>query len=529
MKRRLLTALFLAATALNAGAQRVSLQVPLSPTPGATSAVFTSPLAQTFPLALSPWNPSLIPAAIAPPANAVPIPLAPVRTAAAIPALPPALSPSVHAAAKPALPGRTQRVIDSLREHGANAGKLAELKGESGAGALERNFMSAASLGDGSSVPGAGDGVSHPAAPDNRPLLTRMLERVQLNDRGRAEEKKALEDSFNRMLETPTGRRYAEEFLAEGLTAVVRFDDFPDSQLFLVNGRKKFYAAQAYTDWRPEGYAEIRLNRHYVDGDPEFMRESLPSIIGHELLGHGLWYGRASKDNLYLAFHYHELNETLARLVGWSIDHELDGRFEEAGTWTYLSDPAHYLSNLKMRLPYYAVTFSQSEMAKPLETLRSRLSAAEQQVEQARKNLASQKTWLPVLDHFSRDHGIAASRFELLRKELSDLEAHYQNEVVNAETIVQEVTGLMNRIEAEPDHASELYLKQASAHPFFERLSAESENLGASLQKAASVAPSSPLRAAPTRPAGQISWEELAKMYQDDVAADAKRAVKHWR
>jgi len=175
------------------------------------------------------------------------------------------------------------------------------------------------------------------------------------------------------------------------------------------------------------------------------------------------------------------------------------------------------------------VTFSQSEMAKPLETLRSRLSAAEQQVEQARKNLASQKTWLPVLDHFSRDHGIAASRFELLRKELSDLEAHYQNEVVNAETIVQEVTGLMNRIEAEPDHASELYLKQASAHPFFERLSAESENLGASLQKAASVAPSSPLRAAPTRPAGQISWEELAKMYQDDVAADAKRAVKHWR
>jgi hypothetical protein len=356
-----------------------------------------------------------------------------------------------------------------------------------------------------------------------------MLERVRLDDRGRPDEKKALEDSFKRMLDTPTGRRYAEEFLAEGLTAHVHFEDFPDSQLYLVDGRRKFYAAQAYTDWRQEGYAEIRLNRHYVDGDPDFMRESLPSIIGHELLGHGLWYGRAAKENLYLAFHYHELNETLARLVGWSIDHELDGRFEEAGAWNYLSDPGHYLSNLKMRLPYYAVTFGKEEMANPVATLNSRLASAGQEVERAQRNLASQKTWLPVLDHFSHDHGIAPKRFETLRKELADLEAHYQNEIVNAESIVREVSGLRDRIVAEPDHASELYLSQAAAHPFFERLSADTARLGAALSKTANAAPSAPPRAAASRPADQITWEELAKMYQDDVAADATRATKHWR
>ncbi|MDD5302009.1 MAG: hypothetical protein PHS14_02785 [Elusimicrobia bacterium] len=528
MKRRLLTALFLAAAALNAAAQRVSLEVPLSPTPGLSAAAAVSPLARTFPLALSPWSPGLTAAAIQPPLNAVPIPLAPAKAAAAIPALPAALSPRALPAAKPVV-ARHPKVIDSLREHGAEAGNLAGLKGEAGAGALEKNFMSAASLGDGPAAPAAGDGGKQSAAPDARPLLARMLERVRLDDRGRPDEKIALEDSFKRMLDAPTGRRYAEEFLAEGLTAVVRFDDFPDSQLFLVDGRKKFYAAQAYTDWRPEGYAEVRLNRHYVDGDPEFMRESLPSIIGHELLGHGLWYGRAAKENLYLAFHYHELNETLARLVGWSIDHEQDGRFEEAGAWNYLSDPAHYLSNLKMRLPYYAVTFGQSEMAKPMETLRSRLAAAGLEVERARRNLASQKTWLPVLDHFSRDHGIPARRFELLRRELADLEAHYQNEVVNAESIVHEVSGLMERIAAEPDHASELYLSQAAAHPFFERLSADTARLGKALEKMANAAPPAPPRAAAPRPADQISWEELAKLYQDDVAADANRPIKHWR
>lgn len=530
MKRLLLTTLFLAATSLDAAAQRILLEAPLSPTPGLSASAAVSPLAQTFPLALSPWSPSLTAAAVQVPHGAVPVPLSPVKAASAIRTMPAALFPTALAAAKPVIHQRSPKVIDSLREHGALTGTLAGLKGEAGARALETNFMSAAALDDGAVTPPSPNGESRfDPTSDSRPLLERMLERVRLDDRGRPDEKKALETAFKRMLDTPTGRRYAMEFLADGLTAHVHFDDFPDSQLFLVEGRKKFYAAQAYTDWHSEGYAEIRLNRHYIDGDPGFMHESLPSVLGHELLGHGLWYGRAAKENLHLAFHYHELNETLARLVGWAIDHELDGRFEEAGAWTYLSDPADYLSNLKMRLPYYAVTFSQSEMANLVATLVSRLAAAEKEVERARRNLASQKTWLPALGHFSSGHGIDPKRFELLRKELTDLESYYQNEVVNAESIVQEVTGLRDRIAAEPDHASEIYLSQASAHPFFERLSADAARLGKALALMANGATVAPPRGAATRPANQITWQELSQMYQDDVAADANRAVKHWR
>ncbi len=537
MKRSLLTAILLAATALNAAAQRVSLDVPLSPSLNLSAAASVSPLAQTFPLALSPWTPSLTAPSIQIPFNAVPVPAAlTVKAAASMPAplttsalKPGALTPVALAASKPVIHQQGPKLLDNLKKHGAESGKLSGLQGENGKGALENNFLSAAALGDGTVTPAGGDEVKRNSSENVRPLLERMLEKVRLDDRGRADEKKALEDSFKRMLETPTGREYAEQFLAEGLTAHVHFEDFPDSQLYLVEGRKKFYAAQAYTDWKQEGYAEIRLNRHYVDGDPEFMRDSLPSIIGHELLGHGLWYGRAAKEDLYLAFHYHELNETLARLVGWSIDHEMDGRFEEAGAWTYLSDPAHYLANLKMRLPYYAVTFGHKEMADPLGTLRARLALAEQEVQRAHQNLAAQKTWIPVLDHFSSGHGVPTARFELLRKELSDLESHYQNEIVNAESIVREVAALIGRIEAEPDHASEIYLKQSSLHPFFERLSADTERLGAALTKAASSAPVVEPRPASPRPADQFTWDDLSKMYQDDVAADAKRLVKHWR
>jgi len=344
-----------------------------------------------------------------------------------------------------------------------------------------------------------------------------MLERVRLDDRGRADEKKALEDAFKRLLGTPTGRRYAEEFLAEGLTAHVHFEDFPDSQLFLVDGRKKFYAAQAYTDWRPEGYPEIRLNRHYVDGDPDNLKDSLPSILGHELLGHGLWYGRAAKQDLYLAFHYHELNETLARLVGWAIDHELDGRFEESGAWSYLADPAYYLANLKMRMAYYAITFSQNEMSDPLGTMRARSAAAGLGLDQARANLAAQKTWLPVLDHFERNSGLGAHRFVMLRKELEDLVTHYENEIVVSETVVREVSGLISRLEAEPDRDSARYLSQASASPFFERLAADTQRLGSALQAMTKDAPVIPPRPGPVRPADQITWEQLIQMHNDRV------------
>jgi hypothetical protein len=544
MKALRLLALLLA-SAVDAAAGVISLEVPLSPTPsGVSGSVLTSPLANTFPLALSPNTPSLSPAfkpSIPPGAVPVAVALKPAAlkpmAVPSVAALPAGLTKSAlkPVLSSPAKAGAPAKVIDSLREHGALSSNLGKLDGENGKTALESNFMSAASLGDGTPVDGnssKGDGSNLAPKTDSRPLLERVLEKVKLDDRGKADEKKALADAFKRMLDTPTGRRYAEEFLAEGLTAVVHFEDFPDSQLYLVDGKKKFYAAQAYTDWRQEGYAEVRLNRHYVDGDPEYLKNSLPSVIGHELLGHGLWYGRAAKENLYLAFHYHELNETHARVVGWSIDHELDDRIEEQGAWTYLQDPAYYLALLKMRLPYYAVTFSRQEMADAIGSMKTRLTAAQQELIRARQNLANQQSWQGVLDHFSSGHGLPASRFTMIRQEQADLVNHYTNEVTNAESIVREVGALIERMEAEPNRDSQVYLQQSSQSPFFGRLEQEIDRATKALRARVAARPpdSEQLVVPSARPKDQLTWDELRKLYEDDVAADASRPAgkKHW-
>ena len=441
--------------------------------------------------------------------------------------LPPSLIPTTPAPAKSNL-HQPAKVIDSLREHAAASKNLSNLSGETGKSALESNFMSAASLADGGVIPPAVGDAANVQPKDKRPLLERMLERVKLDDRGKADEKQALETAFKRLLATPTGKHYAEEFLAEGINARIQFDDFADSQLFLVENRKKFFAAQAYTDWKEDASVVVRLNRHYVDGDAEYMYESLPSIIGHELLGHGLWYGRAAKHALYLAFHYHELNETMARLVGWAIDHELDGKFEDPGAWNFAQDPAQYLANLKLRQAYYAVTFSEREMADPIGTLRSRVEPAKAEIERAKRNLASQKTWTPVLDHFTQEHGIAAHRFTLLRQELADQEAYHAAEIVNSQTVVDEVSRLIERLDAETDRASETYLRQASVNALFEHLRTDTERMMRLVAQLASSAYVPPRPPGP-RPPDQITWQEFVQMYQDDVAADAKRAHKHWR
>ncbi|MBI5246619.1 MAG: hypothetical protein HY923_05515 [Elusimicrobia bacterium] len=531
MKRSLLAALLIAAGAVAAPAQRISLLAPLSPVPG-SGVAGAAPLSQLeYPIALSLYTPGLSAASIQPPFGAVPLETPrPLFLRASVPSLvPAALTPRQIESVKPGMHS-TAKVIDALRAHGIESAGISKLAGENGKNALEFNFMSAASLGDETPVPpsGSGDASNLPPQDNNRPLLDRLLERVTLDDRGREDEKQALMDAFKHLLATPTGARYAEEFLAEGLTANVHFDDFPDSQLYLVNNRKKFYAAQAYTDWKPdENRPVVRLNRHYIDGDPDYLRESLPAVLGHELLGHGLLYGRAAKEDLYLATFYHDLNETSARLIGWAIDHELDGKFEDAGAWNFSQDPANYLTRLKLKLPYYAVTFNAGEMADPIGTLRARLGVAREGIARAQRNVDSQKTWLPVLDHFIEDHGIPASRFELLRKELADLEAHYAAEVANAEAIVKEVSAFIGRLEAEPGRGSENYLKKASANPFFKRLVEENERLTALVRGMASGGFVPPRPPAP-RPADQISWDEFEKMYRDDMAADAHRSKKHW-
>ncbi len=551
MRRRLLAALLALAGTAQAALPRVEVDVPLTaPTySGAPSAAVggaLSPFALSSPAPLLQLSalpataltaqPLALPAAVAPAAPAA-------LHAAALHDLPiPATMPGAAADG----PVRRPASIDALRAHGAEAqemsSRLGNMSAEDAAPALSRNFAAAANFdpelggtagAGGALTPGGGEhGARTPKllpAPHHE-LLTRLLERVALDDGGDPAKRAALTQALSRMLQSETARGLAERFIAQGAKAVIRFEEFPGSRVYEADGRKFFHAARAFTEWREQdGTVVVRLNRDYLGTDETFLTRDLPPTIAHELLGHGLWYHSAVAQNVFQAFHHHELNETNARLVGWLVDYELDHRFEENGAWSFLQDPAGFLAYLKLRLPYYAMTFSNAELADPILAMETRIEQARAKRPIIELERANNRTWLPVIDHFIKDHGIPESKFRALRDHLESADKNYADDLEVNAALIAEVEANLGRVIAEPTRESERYLQWAATHPLFAALESETAAQTARLLQLVRENPPprdhESERKAKEHWDGQITFDDLSRM----VKEDRRTHPHHWR
>jgi hypothetical protein len=533
MIRSALFALLAAAGASHAALPRVVIEAPLMPLSApafvaapAGAALSEAPRFLGAPaLSAAPAALSVAPAFAAPAALAAP--------AAALAPLPPAAARApARAAAGAASVPEGPRAIDALRANAPLADKLSEAAGsaEDSARALEANFNAAASLGADVS------GNDGPVSPSERPgahaaLLARLLEHATIDDDGVPERRAALTRAFERMLETPTARALAERFIADGVPAVVRFETVEGSRISEVNGRKIFYAPRAFTEWKTD-HVEVRMNPDYLAADAEFQQQDLPPTLAHELLGHGLWYSRAARENALQAFHHHDLNETNARLVGWLVDFELDQRFEESGAWSYLQDPAAFLNHLKLRLPYYALTWSTAELARPRETLEERSQVAKAKRESLRAQLINHESWNAVIEFFVQRRDISESRLNALRGYMTDTARGYRDEIDVMDALIAEVDATVGRMNAEPDRSSERYLKSAATHPLFADLKNETDENTRRLVEQVSRTPAkigdesaATVKAREDHWRGQLTFDQLVEMYR----RDRERHPEHWR
>lgn len=496
--RRLASLLLLTlAGAASAALPRVSLQAPLLPV--------TGPAAALLPNAVS-----------AAPLSVLPLCAAPIAlTASALP----------HRGVEPAA---APKVAETLLENASLGAQMAEGSLEDSAPALERNFMNAAAMGTG--VSGGGPVSPGPAVVfTHQDLEQRLLSRLSLDDAGEASRAAALKRAVRSILRTPTGRGMAEQFIAEGAKGAVRFEAFEGSRLYDTDGRRIFHAPRAFTEWKGD-HVSVRMNLDYLGTDAQFQEQDLPPTLAHELFGHGLWYWRAAAENALQVFHHHELNETNARLVGWLVDFEMDRRFEEDGAWSYLQDPARFLRNLKLRLPYYALTFSNEELARPLETLEARLVSARAERDRLDTELSNHRSWNAVIDHFVRKHGIAEQRFARLRRDMADTDQKYQDDLANMDAILSDVDGTIRRMKDEPDRQSERYLKWASSHPLFSRLEAaareNARRLTEMVTKASMASAGAPARDSYEAPqSDQLTFGDLLRLYRED----RERHPDRWR
>lgn len=316
-------------------------------------------------------------------------------------------------------------------------------------------------------------------------LADTLFERVLLDDEGQPLRREVLHRALRRMLDSPTAQELALQFLDENVRAQVRFTPIAGSRIYQVDDRRLFFASRGLTSWN-NGMATIELNEDYLTGDEELRECDLPPTLGHELLGHGLWYARAEREGVYQAFHHHELNETNARLTGWLIDLELDGRIENSRALDYLNDPDAFHSELKYIHTYYALTFSTEEMRNPIQALKDRYGAAREKRAALANSLADQDALDAIIANRIRENGAADENLTFLRASEKITALDLQEKIASLDAIIDILRDTLARFHAEaPIQTSEKYLRRAADHPLFGELQQAVEQLSRRFRKLA--------------------------------------------
>lgn len=291
-------------------------------------------------------------------------------------------------------------------------------------------------------------------------------------------QREIIRKAIARLMEAPTAREIAVAYLAESIPTTVKFAGptaGAASDFMLMQPR-------GYASWNDDGLV-VTLNAMYLSVDESLRVADLPMTLGHELFGHGLWYARAARASVYQGCHHHELNEANARLVGWLISCELNSPVELDEAIRYLRDPAQYLAELKLKLPYYAMTFSSREMLRPLEVLEGRLRHAHSSRIALTERLAELHGRLsPPIDGDQRSDA-SDSRAQGPRGSIAVEEDWIRNSLANLFAVIEELDATIGRLNAESDKQSERYLRWASEHPFFAELQREVDKRTGQLQK----------------------------------------------
>ena len=344
-----------------------------------------------------------------------------------------------------------------------------------------------------------------PAAPP----LDALLQRVELGDEGDPGQA-ILVEAMRRLLCAPTAQAAARDFLAEAVPARILFGPMDAKGLAL---------------WS-EGAVRVTINEGYLRGDFAPEGPSLPVVLCHELLGHGVWHARGARQNAWQAIHHHELNEVYALLLGWIVEMELGGGAPGPGALSYLADPEGYVANMKLRTTYYALTFSSAAMRRPMETIAARIEWMEAQKVELERGLANHRSWAPAADALVRWGRVPEHQVTAVRRDLADQDAALQNDLRSIDLGLGELRATLERMRSEADRQSERYLVWAADCPAVLTLTQETQALEQRLRTLLSTAPSLEDGPPPVAPDdGQLTFDQLAELYRQDRAEYPQR----WR
>ena len=371
---------------------------------------------------------------------------------------------------------------------------------------------------DAGAVSGAGAGSAEAQA-----LLARLKSRLDLDDHGKPEEKAALEQTLTRMLESPTARQLAEEFIAEGQSVKVSFEAMADTSIVEINGKKYLHGTGGTTSAVSGQSPVVKVNAGYLQADPSVLRANAHVTLAHELFGHALNDIRADKLDVLNSYYAYRNNETNAGVVGWTVDLEINGAAHNSSMWRFLADEDAYHRSMQLTRAYYASTLSPEEMLAPIPALEDRITRARAEKVKVAADIEDYKLYKAILAHFIADHGWKASHRKSVSEDIeNNLGTYLPDKLKHLDEIIAHLGsyvkwygtgGGKQRIKSFQKKESQDFLKAQEA-----ALKARKDALSQALKTKRHSAPS-------TAP----NWidrekEGLAQNYQED----RKKNPSHW-
>ncbi|MDD2805730.1 MAG: hypothetical protein PHV33_09255 [Elusimicrobiales bacterium] len=378
---------------------------------------------------------------------------------------------------------------------------------------LEADAASAGELFDGEGRYTGTAAAAGSSAEGKARLLEALKTRLVIHDRGVPAEGERLNALLSRVLDTPTGRQLAVEFLQEGARAEISFDIIPDTQVLEINGKKTFWTSggHAHTTMKPP---QVHLNEAYLQAKPE----DAPITLAHELFGHTLERKRAERYGVQDSYIFHQNEEANAGLVGWTVGAELGEKIDNGWAWIYMANPEDYHKRLKTNLAYYAGTLSTEEMKDPLPVYQERLAGTDALLLRLPVKKEQNEIWLRIIDHLVKLHKLVEETFKSLVEEIKGIIASIPGSEARLGEIRAYLKQLIEKCAGSSGQAWVASLKRESENEYFrerERVMDErAKALGTMMLGKTWESEQPPPRA------GQVTWPQLKQLWKDEQASN---------
>ncbi len=343
-------------------------------------------------------------------------------------------------------------------------------------------------------------------AEDKAQLLAEFKKHVEVIDHGVPAERTALNSMLARMMESPSAREIAARFIKADAKVQLAFEDMPGSTVVTEDGQKSV--------WGVRGRTEVDKVPPRVVMNKLYMQEGVVPAYGtlaHEMLGHALEKQLAG--DLTQVYIYNTDEEENARLIGWLVTAEL-GQRPDSETWAYMQNPDENRDYIKLMSPYYSLTLTSDEMKDPAPLYRKRVADADKALKSIAQRSQNRRDWAKIVDHFVTKHHMDPAAFQTIREDITNglkYDPVAQANLVNIKAALQERLTFFGT-----EQGKELLKKLAEAADSDYFRQKDAVILERRERLAGRLAGKTPDSFRPPPTVGQITMEQLKKMWEDD-------------